>query len=262
MDSCCFIELALQSAGKHEASRENDLWFLKELLNAAFDEEIEVLTSTLPIAECAHAKGDISDDVKTLFKKFLTSGRYVFLVQDSVLVAENAKVDKPTPDPTMSGSTFGGWYADSSVTAVFDFNTPITADITLYPKWTVNSYTVSFVSNGGSTVVDQTVNHGNKATSPAPAPTKAGSTLVGWYSDVALTVVFDFNTAITANITLYAKWSLNSYTVSFNSTGGSAVDPQSSQRKIKQIDPDSRPRHPPPAACASPTHPAPQPSPG
>ena len=145
----------------------------------------------------------------------------------SVLVAENAKVDKPTPDPTMSGSTFGGWYADSSVTAVFDFNTPITADITLYPKWTVNSYTVSFVSNGGSTVVDQTVNHGNKATSPAPAPTKAGSTLVGWYSDVALTVVFDFNTAITANITLYAKWSLNSYTVSFNSTGGSAVDPQS-----------------------------------
>lgn len=91
MDSCCFIELALQSAGKHEASRENDLWFLKELLNAAYDEEIEVLTSTLTIAECAHAKGDISDDVKTLFKKFLTSGRYVFLVQDSVLVAEKAR---------------------------------------------------------------------------------------------------------------------------------------------------------------------------
>ena len=108
---------------------------------------------------------------------------------------------------------------------VFDFNTPITADITLYPKWTVNSYTVSFVSNGGSTVVDQTVNYGSKATSPVP--TKAGSTLVGWYSDVDLTVVFDFNTAITANTTLYAKWSLNSYTVSFNSTGGSAVDPQS-----------------------------------
>jgi predicted nucleic acid-binding protein len=91
MDSCCFIELALQSVGKHEASRENDLWFLKELLHAAFDEEIEVLTSTLTIAECAHAKGDVSDDVKTLFKKFLTSGRYVFLVQDSVLVAEKAR---------------------------------------------------------------------------------------------------------------------------------------------------------------------------
>ena len=91
MDSCCFIELALQSIGKHETDRENDLWFLKELLNAAYDEKIEVLTSTLSIAECAHAKGDVSDDVKTLFKKFLTSGRYVLLVQDSVLVAEKAR---------------------------------------------------------------------------------------------------------------------------------------------------------------------------
>jgi predicted nucleic acid-binding protein len=91
MDSCCFIELALQSIGKHETNRENDLWFLKELLNAAYDEKIEVLTSTLTIAECAHAKGDVSEDVKTLFKKFLTSGRYVFLVQDSVLVAEKAR---------------------------------------------------------------------------------------------------------------------------------------------------------------------------
>jgi predicted nucleic acid-binding protein len=91
MDSCCFIELALQSIGKHETARENDLWFLKELLNAAFDEEIEVLTSTLTIAECAHAKGNMDEDVKTLFKKFLTSGRYVFLVQDSVLVAEKAR---------------------------------------------------------------------------------------------------------------------------------------------------------------------------
>jgi hypothetical protein len=91
MDSCCFIELALQAVGKSDSDRNNDLWFLKELLNAAFDEEIEVLTSTLSIAECAHAKGDVSDDVKSLFKRFLTSGRYVLLIQDSVLVAEKAR---------------------------------------------------------------------------------------------------------------------------------------------------------------------------
>src|SRR5260370_16542386 len=90
-DSCCLIELALQSICKNNSDRENALWFLKELLNAAGDEEIEVLTSTFSIAECAHAKGDVSDDVKTLFKRFLTSGRYVLLVQDSVLVAEKAR---------------------------------------------------------------------------------------------------------------------------------------------------------------------------
>src|SRR5208282_5924774 len=91
MDSCCFIELALESVGKHDTDRDNDLWFLKELLNASRDEQIEVLTSTLSIAECAHAKGEVSDDVKSLFKRFLTSGRYVFLVQDSILVAEKAR---------------------------------------------------------------------------------------------------------------------------------------------------------------------------
>jgi predicted nucleic acid-binding protein len=91
MDACCFIELALQTIRKNGMDREDDLWFLKELLNAAYDGEIEVLTSTLSIAECAHAKGDVSDDVKSLFRRFLTSGRYVFLVQDSVLVAEKAR---------------------------------------------------------------------------------------------------------------------------------------------------------------------------
>jgi len=106
MDSCCFIELALQAIGKNDATRDDDLWHLKELLNAAFDEEIEVLTSTLSIAECAHAKGDISEDVKSLFKKFLTSGRYVFLVQDTVLVAEKARNLR-----WVHGMAFGG--ADS-----------------------------------------------------------------------------------------------------------------------------------------------------
>lgn len=106
MDACCFIELALQAVCKNDADRENDIWFLNELLNAAFDDEIEVLTSTLSIAECAHAKGDMSDDVKSLFKRFLTSGRYVLLVQNSVLVAEKARNLR-----WVHGLSFGG--ADS-----------------------------------------------------------------------------------------------------------------------------------------------------
>jgi len=90
-DSCCFIELALQSIGKHKSERENDLWHLKALFDAAFDEKIELLTATLSIAECSHANGDVSDDIKSLFKRLLTSGRYILLVQDTVLVAERAR---------------------------------------------------------------------------------------------------------------------------------------------------------------------------
>ncbi len=91
MDSCCFIELALHGTGKHDAQRDNDVWFLKQLLTAAIDGEVDVFTSTLSIAECSHARGDVSDDIKVLFKRFLTSGLYVLLIQDSVIVAEKAR---------------------------------------------------------------------------------------------------------------------------------------------------------------------------
>lgn len=71
------------------------------------------------------------------------------------------------------------------------------------------NYTVNFYSNGGTAVASQTVVEGNKATSPT-APTKTGSvntyTFGGWYTDVALTKAFDFNTAISGDVTLYAKW--------------------------------------------------------
>jgi uncharacterized repeat protein (TIGR02543 family) len=65
--------------------------------------------------------------------------------------------------------------------------------------------TVTFNSNGGSSVPAQTVDNGYKATKPAD-PTKSGYTFGGWYTDSACTTAFDFNTAVTSDITLYAKW--------------------------------------------------------
>ena len=91
MDSCCFIELAIHAENVGDQAREDDVWHLTQLLKAAHDEEIEVFTSTVSIAECQHAKGTISDDIKSLFRRLLTSGRYIFLIQDTVLVAEKAR---------------------------------------------------------------------------------------------------------------------------------------------------------------------------
>jgi uncharacterized repeat protein (TIGR02543 family) len=137
----------------------------------------------------------------------------------------NATATSPVA-PTKTGYTFGGWYSDAGLTSAFNFSTAITANTTLYAKWTINTYTVSFNSNGGTSVGSQTVNYNTTATSPT-APTKTGYTFWGWYSDAGLTATFSFSSAITANITLYAKWNINSYTVSFNSNGGSAVNSQS-----------------------------------
>ena len=84
-----------------------------------------------------------------------------------------------------------------------------------FKKMAVTKYTVKFESNGGSAVEDQSVNDGEKATKPAN-PTRETYEFEGWYTDEALSNPFDFDTAITKDITLYAKWKAkesNSYTV-------------------------------------------------
>ena len=83
----------------------------------------------------------------------------------------------------------------------------MTESITLYAKWTVNTYTVTFNTDGGSAVDSQTVNYNSTATTPT-APTKTGYTFAGWYTDAGCTNSYDFLTAVTENITLYAKWTV------------------------------------------------------
>ena len=59
-------------------------------------------------------------------------------------VAEGAKAKKPT-DPKATGYTFGGWYTDKKCTKAYNFNTPVTKNITLYAKWTVTVKTVDML---------------------------------------------------------------------------------------------------------------------
>ncbi len=69
---------------------------------------------------------------------------------------------------------------------------------------TSSTVTVKFNANGGTIVKDVTVKRGEKVT--APETTREGYRFAGWYTDTALTKLFDFDTALTGNITLYAKW--------------------------------------------------------
>ena len=84
-------------------------------------------------------------------------------------------------------------------------------------------YTITFNSNDGTAVESQNVNAGEKLTEPTPAPTREGFTFDGWYEDSTFSNKFDFNTPITDSMTLYAKWSENKYTLTFNSNGGTGT---------------------------------------
>ncbi len=66
-------------------------------------------------------------------------------------------------------------------------------------------YTVSFESNGGTKVEEQIVKEGETATEPEE-PTRLGYIFLGWYIDEETEDKFDFNTKITGNLTLLARW--------------------------------------------------------
>src|SRR5690606_14013716 len=130
------------------------------------------------------------------------------------------------PEPTREGYTFVGWFADAELATAWNFGSDVMPahGITLYAQWSINSYPVTFDSTGGSAVPGQSVVFDTRVTRPSP-PTREGHTFVGWFADVALTTTWDFaaNSMPASAVTLYAAWSINSYSVSFDPHGGSAV---------------------------------------
>lgn len=129
-------------------------------------------------------------------------------------------------DPTNTGMTLVGWYTDAGLTTAYDFSTGVFGDMTLYAKWTPTVYIVTFNSNGDGSVTTQKVDFGGKANSPTTDPTRDNYTFMGWYSDSALTIPYNFSTVLTGDITLYAKWFEINCMVTFDSNGGSSVDSQ------------------------------------
>jgi uncharacterized repeat protein (TIGR02543 family) len=146
---------------------------------------------------------------------------------NDLTVTSGGKATRPA-NPTRQNYTFDDWYKEAAYTTVYDFETPVTADITLYAKWTaIVRHTVAFEAQGGSPEpATQNVASGGKATGPSPAPAKTGFILDGWYTEAAYTTRWDFDNIVTADIVLYAKWTAvapDSFVVSFDSTGGSEV---------------------------------------
>lgn len=130
------------------------------------------------------------------------------------------------PKPERDGYTFKGWYTDADCTEgnEFNFTQGVTKTMTLYAGWQVNTYVVTFDSNGGSAVESQQVDYRAKVTKPAE-PTREGYHFMGWFNgDKEWN--FDEDTMGAGDMTLTAKWEINEYTVSFDSKGGTKVDSQ------------------------------------
>ena len=119
------------------------------------------------------------------------------------------------PDvPSRQGYQFTDWYLDDTK---YDFNTAVTGNMTLTAKWTANSYTITFDTNGGSAIDPITQGYDTTINAPA-APSKTGYTFMGWEPEIPATMPAE-------DMTITAKWRINQYTVTFDTDGGSEVAP-------------------------------------
>ena len=140
--------------------------------------------------------------------------------------------------PTRTGYTFAGWNTAQNGSgtnyakgATYSAN----ASVTLYAKWTANKYTVTLDRQGG-TGGDASCTATYGSTMPTVnIPGRSGYSFGGYYSQkngggkqylkpgTSTTAVSNNNWDIASNSTLYAKWNLNTYTISYDLAGGAVA---------------------------------------
>jgi len=120
-------------------------------------------------------------------------------------------------DPTKNGYTFDGWFSESTFdTQVTTIEKGSTGDVTLYAKWTLKPYNITYNLNNG-------INNGNNPSSytietetiTLADPTRNGYIFGGWFSENTFEIqVTTIEKGSTGNVTLYAKWVNYVYTYS------------------------------------------------
>ena len=124
-------------------------------------------------------------------------------------------------DPTKTGYTFAGWTPAIPATMPAE-------NMTIKAKWTVNQYTLTFDTNGGSAIAPITQDYGTAITAPAD-PTKTGYTFAGWTPAIPTTMPAE-------NLTVTAQWRYNGggssgysyYTIKATAGAGGSISPTGS----------------------------------
>ena len=128
-------------------------------------------------------------------------------------------------NPTRTGYTFAGWIGtelDEASTSV-SITTGSHDDRTYTATWTINQYTISFETNGGSIISSITGDYNSAVSDPEAGPEKTGYTFVGWFADPELTIPYVFTTIPAEDITVYAKWEVTNYNLTVNADAHATV---------------------------------------
>lgn len=142
-----------------------------------------------------------------------------------VSVKHGSRLTLPA-EPIRFGYEFAGWYQEPEGINLWDFDSDeVRFDTTLYAQWSLKSYSVAFDAEGGAAIDPVVVDHGALLDKPAD-PIRTGYEFAGWYQEPECIKLWDFKAdPVNESIVLYAKWQVKSYSLAFDSQGGSTVQP-------------------------------------
>lgn len=124
-------------------------------------------------------------------------------------------------NPSRKGYSFKGWYSDSKYKNKVTNIKKRTGNLTLYAKWSAASYRITYKLNGGKNAKSNPSAFTINSTVALKNPSRKGYSFKGWYSDSRYrTRVRTIKKGTTGNKTLYAKWSKNSYRITYKLNGG------------------------------------------
>ena len=121
------------------------------------------------------------------------------------------------PQLELEGHTFEGWFTDQGLTLPFDISAidETRSSLSLFAKWVVNQYSITFETQGGSTIPNLVLDFGSVINVPT-APIKIGYTFDGWFNDaLSNEEVVVPSTMPATHLTWFAKWIINTHTVTF-----------------------------------------------
>ncbi len=155
---------------------------------------------------------NITEAMVTAYENIAYDTYYRFIDFEGVTEKSEVKVSSAT----LGGNMYYG--ADGKGVRVSDF----TANDTLYARWTANTYTVTFNANGGECDTESKTVTFAGTYGELPTPTREGYTFAGWYTSESggTQVTASTTVSTTATHTLYAQWTANTYTVTFDANGG------------------------------------------
>jgi uncharacterized repeat protein (TIGR02543 family) len=186
-------------------------WYLDEDFNQRFDPSVRLKEDT------------------TLFVKWVPIVYEVTFVlfngEEETVQEYNYGETVPSFTPVKEQYTFEGWYLDPQYRDSYDFDDIVSEDITLYAKWKIVTYTITFTNTNNE--IFMTYDQPIGTTIPVPLqPNQSGYLFEGWYLDTQFEEPYNFDTIVHQDVTLYAKWQGLEKSITFKGLDGVIIDTQ------------------------------------